>query len=653
MSYDLEKSNENGKRLSGFSYGLTAVISTLALILCINQIFHLTILGFMPIGNSYYYYILTFYLSLSFLIFPGSKKSKKKIKWYDWVLFLCCIIITVFLGINGYNILTKGWEYSAPVLPTIASFLLWLLSLEATRRAGGNGIFIIALIFSFYPLIADYMPGFLWGASFSVFEVARYHAMSVDSIIGIPIRVVGNLLVGFIIFGVALVTSGGGKFFMDFALSLMGSKRGGAAKVSVISSALMASLSGSVISNVVTTGSVTIPTMKKSGYSPEWAAAVEACSSTGGSIMPPIMGAAGFLIASFLNVPYSKVMIAAFFPAFLYYFTLILQVDAHSAVEKIGGLPKEELPNFFITIKNGWFYIGALILLVFILVYLRIDAWAPFYTMLFLFGCAMIRKETRYTFKKFVSFLVETAKLVSQITAILTGVGLIIGSLSGTGVANSFSRELVILAGGNVVLLLIFGAIASFILGIGMTVTACYVFLAIVLVPALVEVGLNEMSCHLFVLYWGCLSYITPPVALGAITAAAIAGSDSLKTGILSMRLGTAKYILPFLFVLSPTMILMGPFREIILSVITALFGCVLLALSLEGYLYYFGKIFLFSRILLFVCGISFLYPNIWLDIFGVILFIITLLGFKIGIFKFETVFNIKTNKNSMQPIME
>jgi TRAP transporter 4TM/12TM fusion protein len=630
-----ETDKKNGSRLTGVSYVVTAIMSALAILLCVNQIFHLNIAGFMPIGNAYYYYILTFYLSISFLIFPGSNKYKNKMPWYDWGLFIICIVTTIYLGINAYNILTKGWEYQAPILPTLAGAVLWLLALEGVRRTGGLSLFIICFIFSLYPLYAGYLPGFLWGNSFSLVETVRYHSMGVEGIIGIPTRVVGNLLVGFIIFGVALVSSGGGKFFMDFALSLLGHTRGGAAKVSVLSSAFMASLSGSVISNVVTTGSMTIPAMKKTGYSPKWAAAVEACASTGGSIMPPIMGAAGFLIASFLNVPYVKVMWAAFFPAFLYYVTLMLQVDAHAAYVEIGGLSKSELPSVWATLKTGWFFIGSLFLLVFILIYMRTESWAPFYTMIFLFACAMIRKETRYTWKKFVDFLVESGRLLGQIASILAGIGLIVGSLSGTGVANSFSRELVLFAHGNIYLLLIFGAITSFILGIGMTVTACYVFLAIVLVPALVAVGLNDMGSHLFVLYWGVISYITPPVALGAITAAAIAGSEPMSTGFLSMRLGSAKYILPFLFVLNPVMILRGPWDEVMLAVITALIGCILLADALEGYLYFYGKLSVLQRVTIFISGFLLLYPSLFADIIGLAVLILFIISVKVGYLKY------------------
>ncbi|MBC8418155.1 MAG: TRAP transporter permease [Desulfobacterales bacterium] len=609
-------------------------MSSLGILLCINQIFHLNIGGFMPIGNAYYYYILTFYLSISFLVFPGAKKDSNRVPWYDWGLFILCIVTTLYLGLNAYNILTKGWEYVAPALPTLAGGILWLLALEGIRRTGGFSLFVICLVFSLYPLYAGYMPGFLWGSSFSLLETVRYQSMGVEGIIGIPTRVVGNLLVGFIIFGVALVSSGGGKFFMDFALSLLGHTRGGAAKVAVFSSAFMASLSGSVISNVVTTGSMTIPAMKATGYSPRWAGAVEACASTGGSIMPPIMGAAGFLIASFLNVPYVEVMRAAFFPAFLYYLTLILQVDAHAAFTGIGGLPRDELPDKWATLRKGWFFLGSLFLLIFILIYMRTESWAPFYVMIFLFGCSMIRKETRYTWRKFVDFIVNSGRLLGQITGILAGIGLIMGSLSGTGVANSFSRELVLFAGGNTALLLIFGAITSFVLGIGMTVTACYVFLAIVLVPALVEVGLNQMGCHLFVLYWGCLSYITPPVALGAITAAAIANSNPMSTAFLSMRLGSAKYILPFLFVLNPAMILLGPWEVVLLAVVTAIIGCILLASALEGYLYFFGRLSFFPRTVIFASGFLFLYPDWLADISGLGVLILFILLLKAGVIK-------------------
>lgn len=623
LNYKMNTQSKSNARNTGLSFNIIILMTTIGLLITINQIFQLKIAGFMPIGNAYYYYILAIFISIAFLAFPARNADRSFVPWYDWCLFLICVINNTYLALNAYNILTKGWEYKAPLMPTVAAFILWGLALEGVRRTGGLFLFFICTIFSVYPLICDHLPGLLWGIPFSFFETASYHAMGVESIIGIPTRVVGDLLVGFIIFGVALVTSGGSNFFMNLAMSLMGSTRGGAAKISVISSGFMASLSGSVISNIVTTGSMTIPAMQKTGYKAKYAAAIEACASTGGVVMPPIMGAAGFLIASFMNVPYYQVMLAAFVPALLYYYTFLLTVDLHAAKEDIRGLPKEQLPSLNKTLKTGWFFIGSIIMLVFLLLWIRIEAWAPFFAMAFVFACAMIRKETRFNIARFKQFLYQAGKLLGQITAILAGVGLIVGSLSGTGVANSLSRELVMLAGGNYILLLILGAITSFILGIGMTITACYVFLAIVLVPALVKVGLDPLACHLFVLYWGCLSFITPPVALGSITAATISGAKSMETGFVSLKLGAAMYIVPFFFVINPALILSGSAYEIFIALITAIFGCIFLASSIGGYFYYIGRLNIASKILLFMSGLLLMYPKLEAAFFGIIIFIL------------------------------
>jgi len=613
----------NQSRVTGLAFIVVAVISALGIVIAVNQIFHLHFFGFMPIGNAYYYYILGCYLTINFIVFPARKKDKNEIPWYDWVLCIISLAIPIYLGLNAYNILTKGWEYEAPFLATFSGAILCGLALEGVRRAAGTALFIICAVFFTYPLYTEHLPGFLWGNPFSILETIRYQSMGVEGVIGIPTRVVGNLLIGFVIFGVALVSTGGGKFFMDFALSLLGKTRGGAAKVSVISSAFMASLSGSVVSNIVTTGSMTIPTMIKSGFSPRYAAAIESCASTGGVIMPPIMGAAGFLIASFLNIKYSQVMLAALFPAILYYLTLLVQVDSYAARMGIRGFSKEKLPGFLETLKEGWFYIGTLVLMIFILTYVRSEAFAPFYAILFLFACTFLRKKTRLTWKQFVQFLVEAGKLMGQITAILAGVGLIVGSLSGTGVANAFSRELVLFAHGIPFFLLVFGAITSLLLGIGMTATACYVFLAIVLCPALVKVGFDPLASHLFVLYWGIVSFITPPVALGTITAASIAGSDNFKTGFLAMRMGMATFILPFFFILSPEMILHGSFFKVLLAVVSGLLGAIIASAALEGFIYFYGKIFILARALLLVSGLFLLYPYWLADIIGIALSVI------------------------------
>lgn len=614
------------ERVHGFSFFTVVAIAALGVLITINQLFQLKAFGFMPISSGYYYYILATFLSVSFLVYPARKKDAHKIMWYDWLLFVICIIVNVFFAFNAYNILTKGWEYNAPPLAVSLGIILWGLVLEGVRRVAGTALFIICLIFSFYPIFGQYLGGMFWSIPYTLLQTATFHSMGVESIIGIATRVVGDELIGYILFGAAVVVSGGGKFFMDLAMSLMGRSRGGAAKVSIISSAFMASLSGSVVSNIVTTGTLTIPAMKKTGYDSRYAAAVEACASSGGTITPPIMGAAGFLVASFLNVPYYQVMLAASFPALLYFILLFFQADFHAAKKGIQGLSDADIPNLKEVMKKGWFFIASIALMIFILVVYRMTSLAPFYTIGFLFIVAMFQKETRMTAKKFINFLYESGAVVGQITTILAGVGLIIGSFSATGVANSFSRELVYFAGDNAFLLLFLGAFTSFVLGIGMTVTACYVFLAVVLVPALVKIGFNPMASHLFVMFCGNLSYITPPVALGAISAAAISGSNPMSTAFLSMRLGAVLFIIPFLFVVHPALIFQGTSFEIFLSIVQAIIGSVLLSSGFEGWIYKIGRLFKIQQVALIVSALLFLYPSVKLSVIGLILTVTTLI---------------------------
>jgi TRAP transporter 4TM/12TM fusion protein len=351
-------------------------------------------------------------------------------------------------------------------------------------------------------------------------------------------------------------------------------------------------------------GPFTIPAMKKAGYPPHYAAAIEAVTSTGGALMPPVMGASAFVMASFLGVPYAEVILCAAVPAILYFAGLFFQVDAYARRAGLQGVPKNELPSLKKTLREGWFYCFALIAMVVLIFYLQIEAQAPFYSMLILFLCAQFRKETRISGRDFLVFLAECGKLMAQITTVLAGIGLVIGSLSMTGVAHAFSRELVLLVGGNIFLLLLAGALTSFILGMGMTATACYIFLAITLAPALVKVGLNQTAVHLFVLYWGLVSFITPPVALGAIAAAPIAGASPMKTGFAAMRLGASIYFVPFFFVLNPELILIGSTLNIILSVTTAVIGIYLISGALEGYLFLLERLDKPLRVLMFIAGI-------------------------------------------------
>jgi TRAP transporter 4TM/12TM fusion protein len=399
---------------------------------------------------------------------------------------------------------------------------------------------------------------------------------------------------------------------MNFAAALLGKSRGGPAKVAIAASGFFGSLSGSVISNVVTTGQLTIPTMKRAGYPASYAAGVEACASTGGTLMPPVMGAVAFIMAEFLNIPYSDIVIAAAIPSLLFYAALLLQVDCYAAVNGLHGLPAEEIPSIWKTLKAGWFYLFSLALLVYLLVFARLELYAPYFaTIALLLATLIFRRKNRFNVAQFMALIMEATKTISNIIAILAGVGVIVGSLVFTGVGGAFSRELLGLAGGNLALLLVMGAITSFLLGMGVTVSACYIFLAIVMGPALIKFGLDPIASHLFILYWAMLSYITPPVALAAVAASVIAGSSQMETAMMAMRLGSIKFILPFIFVLTPALILRGDDPVQIVAVITACSAAVvLMAAGFEGYLYGIGPIGVVMRLLMFLGAAGLLYPN-------------------------------------------
>jgi TRAP transporter 4TM/12TM fusion protein len=514
--------------------------------------------------------------------------------------------------------MTAGWSFSAPFWPTLGASVLFVLSIEAVRRCAGLLLALVCATFGLYPLIADSMPGVLWGNQFNWPGLVAAHAMGTESIIGIPFRVVADLLIGYIIFGVVLALLGGGEFFMALALKLLGRTRGGPAKVAIVASSLFGSLSGSVVSNIITTGTFTIPSMKKAGYSPHYASAVEACASTGGTLMPPIMGAAAFLMATFLAVPYGDVIAAAIIPSLLFYAALLLQADCYAASKDLQGADESEIPTGRSVLRQSWIFVLALAVLVYVLLVLRLESYAPWYATGIMIVGALIDPLYRPRVLAVAKIVEDSGVALAQLIGILAGVGLVVGALSITGVGSAFARELVQYANGNVYLLLFYGALTSFVLGMGMTVSACYVFLAIILAPALVQAGLNPMASHLYILYWGMLSYITPPVALAAITAASVGKADAMKTGFTAMRLGLILFILPVFFVLEPALIGQGDALHVAQAVLTAGFSVLLLSAGLSGWLYFSGRINMAERGVVIVAALLSLYPEPVTDLIGV-----------------------------------
>ena len=573
------------RELSDKWRAVMAVMTALAILLATNQIFNLGFfVGYVMLDSRYMYLITGVMLCMVFITFPGSRHSPTHVPWYDIVIMVCIGLIFSYFAYHAERIVLEAWEYAAPIEGVWLALATWVIVLEAGRRAGGWPVFAIVALFSLYPTFADSLPTVIAALSIPVQDVAIFHVLGEESLFGIPMRVFAQLVFGFLVFGISLQFTGGGPFFINLAFALLGHLRGGPAKVSIFSSGLMGSMSGGPISNVLTTGPLSIPAMRRIGFSKEYASGVEACASTGGVFMPPIMGATAFVMASFLNVSYVAVAVAAIVPSLLYFFGLYMQIDAYAARRGLSGLPREELPDLKTVFREGWYFIAVFAALIWMLVYLQREAVAPFYATALLLVINQFTKH-RLDLSRLMQLVASMGKLLAELAGILAAIGLIIGGLAVTGIAGTIANDLVYLAGENILILLLMGALTSFILGIGMTVTAAYIFLAIVLVPALTNSGLDPLASHMFVMYWGMLSFITPPVALAAFAAASVANVSPMRAGVEAMRLGAIIYFVPFFFVFNPALLLQGSLLENLQALSTALVGVALVSAALQGYL--------------------------------------------------------------------
>ncbi|MEX0738285.1 MAG: TRAP transporter fused permease subunit [Pseudohongiella sp.] len=610
-----------------------ATLTALASLLAINQIFALGFfVDFTMLDGRYLYLLTGLMLIMVFITFPSHKSNLNFVPWYDKVIMAAIAVIFSYFAINAERIILDAWEYAAPVEGIVLALVTWVIILEAGRRAGGWPIFFIVLVLSLYPTYADRMPDVIAGIGMPIHDIAIFHVLGEESVFGVALNSFAMLVFGFILFGVALQYTGGGPFFINFAFALLGHKRGGAAKVAIFSSGLMGSMSGGPITNVLTTGPLSIPAMRRTGFSRGYAAGVEACASTGGVLMPPIMGATAFVMASFLGVSYVTVAVAAIVPSLLYFYGLFMQIDAYAARNKLEGLPKDELPSLGKVFREGWYFIAVFVVLTFMLVYMQREATAPFIATAALL---IINQFTMHKMNldKFLLMVAATGRLMAELAGILAAIGLIVGSLAVTGMAGTLANDLVYLAGDNVLVLLIMGALTSFVLGIGMTVTAAYIFLAIVLAPALINAGLDPLASHMFIMYWGMLSFITPPVALAAFAAASVAQVSAMRAGWEAMRLGAIIYFIPFFFVLNPALLLQGEFAGIAQNVGTALIGVALISAGLQGYLLGFGrigedKLGLVSRGCVAIAGLALVTPAGGLYGFSQVVLIVVCAGF-------------------------
>ena len=584
------------RTLQGYWRWILIVATAVTIFLCINQQFALRFfIGYTQLNTEYFYLLIALMLPFTFLIFPGTSTAPlDRIPWYDTALFVITFAASIYLMQFIRAAASNGWEFGgAPQGVIVAGGIMWILLMEALRRTGGWSLLLSVLPFTVYPLFAD--AGWLgpFRGTESTLDLAiSYHVLSGESLLGIPVQAFADTVIGFLVFGTALMMTGAGKFFINIAFAACGTFRGGAAKVCIFASGLLGMMSGSIISNVLTAGTMTIPTMKRTGFRASYAAAIEACASTGAVLAPPVMGATAFVIAQFLNISYAEVAMAAIIPATLYYAGLFMQVDAYAARHNLKGLKRSELPRAWDTIKEGWYYVFVIALLIVMLLYFKRESHAPFYaTALLLVLNQIFSKETRWTPSTIAKFFEVNGRTFVELVGILAGCGLLIGAFSMTGVVSSLANDLLRIAGDNAFMLLVMCALTSLVLGLGLTTTACYIFLAILIAPALEKAGLNKMAVHMFIFYWGMLSSITPPVAIASFAAAGIAGSPAMKTGWESMWVGSIIYFLPFFFVMNPALVLQGPYLEALGLMTLAGVGILFICGGIQGYQAFVGDL--------------------------------------------------------------
>ena len=570
----------------------------------------------LPLLHRSFYFGLI--LALTFLVYPATKTApKNKLPWYDLMLALLSLLplwyITFFIDrVTDHQSMGVGTTYEI-----ILGYLLMILTLEAARRTVGLVFPLIASFFILHPLLSNYFPGILHGRGYSLERIVGHMYLLGEGMLGLPLGIAATIIVGFIIFSQFLQITGAGEFFANLAFSLFGHVRGGAAKVSIVASSFFGTLSGSNVANVATTGTFTIPIMKKAGYSSEFAAAVEAVSSNGGILMPPVMGAVAFIMAEMLGMSYGKVIIYAFLPALLYYIAVFMQVDLRAARLGIKGLPRSELPSFRKTLKEGWiFLLPLVVLIIFLVVLLYRPEKSVWWALVCLVIVSSIRKESRLNLSKIASALESASKAMCMVGVACAVAGIMIGSMNLTGVSVKLSSSILAVSGGNVMILLLLAAAASFVLGMGLTSIPCYLMVGILICPALVSSGTLPIAAHLFAFYFALTSFITPPVCLLAYAAASIAQSNPMATGFQAMRLGIITFIIPFMFVYSPNLLLIGGPGEVILAFITSVVGVLLLACGLEGYALI--KANWRQRILFVAGGLALIVPGWASDILGV-----------------------------------
>lgn len=551
---------------------------------------------------------------MAFILYPVKKNHASKINKvpiYDFIMGIVGSGCFFYYVVNFQTIVDRAGRLTTPDM--VVGIVGILILFEICRRVVGVPILVVVACFILYAY---------FGGGFSVKRIIAHLFYTTEGVIGTPLGVCSTFIVLFILFGSFLDKTGVGRFFIEIANSIAGSATGGPAKVAVISSALQGMISGSSVANTVGSGSFTIPMMKKTGYAPEFAAAVEASASTGGQIMPPIMGAAAFLMAEMTGFEYSKIVVAAILPAFLYFTGIFLMV--HFEAKKLGlkGLSKEEIPNFFSLMLSRGYLLLPLAVLVYCMMSGFTSSMSAIYAIVTSIIVSMFRKDTRMTPKAFGEALENGAKNTIGVAVACSMAGMIVGVVTLTGIGLKLATGLLALSGGVTIVALFFTMIACIILGMGVPTTANYVIMATITAPIVVKLGVPVLAAHMFVFYFGIVADITPPVALAAYAGSAIAHSNPLKTGVTATRIAITAFIIPYVFAFNPDMLLVdGSLISAIVITISAFIGMLGIATGMEGFMT--TKLNIVQRIMCLLGGVFLIIPGSSTDLIGIILVII------------------------------
>ncbi len=581
------------------------------------------LVGYAPYPEARLLVYLGVGIAALFLLKPGRKGAPRiRVPWHD------AVIAAVGAAVCFY----AAWYYEPifesmaenPTDAVVVGVIIVCIVAEGLRRTAGNVLFGFMSFFVVFGLFGHYVPGDFQGEEVGIERLFIYAGLDSNGLVGFPLRVSTTIVITFIYFGTLLGMSGGSRFFTDISAALMGGYRGGSAKIAVTASSLFGSISGSAVSNVVSTGVITIPLMSKGGYRPEQAGAIEAVASTGGQLMPPMMGAAAFLMAEFLEIAYRDVVLAALIPAVLYYAALFIQTDLVAARDGLEPVDQSQVPPRWPVFKSGWPYVVPFAVIIVCLFGFNLlpqasALWAS--VSLLPIGLLLGYRGERMDVLAPVRALAETGALVVQLIMIGAMAGIVIGVLNITGLGFAMTQSLVQFAGGNLLLILAMAAVISIILGMGMPTLGVYLLVATLVAPAMVEVGISPTAAHLFALYFGMLSMITPPVAIAAFAAATVANSDPIRTAAAAVQFGWSAYVVPFMFVVAPELLMQGPVWLVAQTALTAVAGVWMVSAGFVGFFY--RPLDPVRRGLFVAVGVALMVPagaiqgGVWTDVLG------------------------------------